>query len=212
MANRLYAQYRTKPRMEAWSDIPKDFGTQITQAAQAVRDMWDIDNNSGEQLNVIGRIVQRDRSYIANLRYETYELNTDGDNEAGDDEVQLSPAFGADDDDLSERYYRLLLKAKIAKNNDDGTIDGILSAIKIIAPEIDVLRLTDGEDMTFSIEFYGLADPVTRDLLISGEIIPRPQSVLFRGFLEGFNMVELNNDGDFECGDENAQCVGFIGA
>ena len=211
MANKLYAQYRGKTNLEKWAEIPRSFADEIIAAAGDVTDSWDIDNNSGEQLDVIGRIVRQDRSYIANTALPVYECNTDGDNECGDDEIQSSATFILNDSELSDGYYRLLLKAKIARNNSDASIDSILTAVNIIAPDINVLRLTDGEDMTFSIEFYGLADAITRDLLISGEIVPTPQGVKFNGFLEGFDMVECGDDG-FECNSAgDAECVGFIG-
>lgn len=211
MANKLYAQYRNKTKLEKWAEIPRTFADEVIAAASDVSASWDIDNNSGEQLDVIGRIVQRDRSYIANTVLPVYQCNVDGDNECGDEEIQCSATFILNDSDLSDDYYRLLLKSKIAKNNSDGTIDSILSAVNIIAPDINVMRLTDGEDMTFSIEFYGLADAITRDLLISGEIVPSPQGVLFNGFLEGYDIVECGDD-SLECNaDGDNECVGFIG-
>jgi hypothetical protein len=211
MANKLYAQYRNKTKLEKWAAIPRDFANEVITAAESVRDSYDIDTNSGDQLDVIGTIVQRDRSYIQSVELTTYECNTDGDNEFGDDDIQFSKQFILDDSDLSDDYYRPLLKAKIAKNNSDCTIDSILSAVNIIAPDIDVKRLVDGEDMTFSIEFYGLTDAITRDLLINGEIVPTPQGVQFNGFLEGFDMVECgDSDAEFNSiGDH--EFVGFIG-
>ena len=65
--------------------------------------------------------------------------------------------------------------------------------------------------MTFSIEFYGEIDAIARDLLLSGDLTPRPQGVKFNGFLEGVGIVEMNDEGYFEMGDESAEMVGFIG-
>lgn len=214
MANKLYSQYRDKTKAEAVAQIPADFREQINDAVKAVRDMWDIDNNSGAQLDIIGDIVAQDKDYIVQKTLTVYQCNSDGDNQCGDESIQCSAPSILADSELTDDYYRLLIKSKIAINNSDATIDDILdaiNAINLIAPDIDVLRLTDGEDMTFSIEFYGLADPVVRDLLINGAIIPTPQGVLFNGFLEGINMVECNSEGFYQCGDETAQCVGFIG-
>jgi hypothetical protein len=211
MANKLYAQYRNKTKLQQWSDIPRAFADEVISASESVRDSYDIDENSGEQLDVIGRIVGQDRNYIETLIFDVYECNADGDNECGDEGVQLSPTSAGSDSELSDDYYRLLLKSKIAKNNSDGSIDSILTAVNIISPDIDIQRLVDGEDMTFSIEFYGLADAVTRDLLINGDLVPTPQGVLFNGFLEGYDMVECGDD-EAECntiGDH--ECVGFIG-
>lgn len=212
MANKLYAQYRDKLTANKVSEIPVSFRNQILTATEYVKNSYDIDSNSGEALDVIGRVVVRDRSIIQNKVLTVYELNTDGDFECGDDSVQLSGKSIADDSDLSDDYYRYLLRAKIAKNNSDATIDSILTAVNYAAPEVAAYRLVDGEDMTFSIEFYGELSPIFRDLMINGDIVPRPQGVKFNGFLDGVNMVECNTDGDFECGDDSAQLVGFTGA
>lgn len=209
--NKLYAQYRNKPKMFAWSEIPRQLSDDIIDASDDIENSYDIDNNSGAQLDVIGNVVVKDRSYIATLDLTVYECNGDGDFECGDDSIQCSVTNASDDDTLSDEYYRLLLKAKIAKNSSDGTIDSILTAVNTIAPDIEVLRLTNGEDMSFSIEFYGIADDITRDLLINGDIVPTPEGVKFNGFLAGYNMVECNINGDFECGDDTAECTGFIG-
>ena len=211
MANKLYAQYRGKPTAIGLSNIPLDFRQQIVTAANFVRDSYDIDSNSGEALNVIGRIVDRDRGFIETISFEVYQMNEDGDYEMGDDSIQMSSDTVAGDSELSDEYYRYLIKAKIVKNNSDATIDDILTVINTAIPSINALRLVDGEDMTFSIEFYGEIDAIARDLLLSGDLTPRPQGVKFNGFLEGAGIVEMNGDGDFEMGDESAEMVGFIG-
>lgn len=211
MANKLYAQYRDKPTAIGLSNIPLDFRQQIVTAANFVRDSYDIDSNSGETLNVIGRVVDRDRGFIETISFDVYQMNDEGDFEMGDDSIQMSSDTVASDSKLSDEYYRYLLKSKIVKNNSDATIDDILTAINTAIPDINALRMVDGEDMTFSIEFYGEIDAIARDLLLSGDLTPRPQGVKFNGFLEGSGIVEMNDDGDFEMGDESAEMVGFIG-
>lgn len=211
-ANRIYNQYRNKEKFESWSEIPRSFSDEIIDACYDIKCSYDIDSNSGAQLDVIGNVIVEDRTYVESLEFTVYECNTDGDFECGDDSVQCSTVYATDDSELSDDYFKVLLKSKIQKNNGDATIDDILTAMETIAPDSPPLRLTDGEDMSYSIEFYGSIDEVIRDLLIYGDILPRPQGVKFNGFLEGTDMVECNADGDFECGDTSAECVGFIEA
>lgn len=211
MANKLYAQYRDKLTAIGLSNIPLDFRQQIVTAANFVRDSYDIDSNSGEALNVIGRVVDRDRGFIETISFDVYQMNDDGDFEMGDDSIQMSSDTVAGDSELSDEYYRYLLKSKIVKNNSDATIDDILTAINTAVPGINALRMVDGEDMTFSIEFYGEINAIARDLLLSGDLTPRPQGVNFNGFLEGAGIVEMNDEGYFEMGDESAEMIGFIG-
>lgn len=211
MANKLYAQYRDKPQAIGLSNIPLDFRQQIVAAANFVRDSYDINSNSRETLNVIGRVIDRDRSFIESRAFTVYECNDDGNFECGDESAQCSATSAGVDSELSDEYYKYLLRAKIAKNNSDASIDDILTIVNAAVPSINALRLIDGENMTFSIEFYGGIDAIARDLLISGRLTPSPQGVRFSGFLNGVGLVECNDVGDFECGDDSAQCVGFLG-
>lgn len=208
--DRIYAQYRDKPKAVAWYAIARQLGGSIEAAAQAVRKSYDIDNSFGEQLNVIGRIVVAPRSFVGAFPMNPglFDL-TDGD-EFGDDGAMFSALTIDQDGQLSDDLYRLVIKAKIIKNNGDATIENILDGMNFLLPHADVLRVTDGEDMSFSIEFYGQITELERFALLNAGLVPKPQAVKFNGFLEGFEMVEFG-DVDAEFGDEDAEFSGFIG-
>lgn len=209
--DRVYGQYRNKPNAAAWYDITPSISNGLHKAFEDIRRMYNIDINEGEQLDIIGRVIVEDRSFIANVELPISQCNVQGDYECGDEESQSSAVSILDDGRLSDEYFRLLIKSKIIRNNSDTTIDDVLEAVTFIAPDIEILRVTDSEDMSFSIEFYGLADPIVRQLLISGRIVPKPQGVRFNGFLEGFDVVETG-DMDAECNaDGDNECLGFIG-
>lgn len=209
--DRIYAQYRDKPNAVAWYNITPTMSQQFVDYFEQLRQTYDIDSQEGEQLNIIGRIVVESREFIANVTLDVYQCNIDGDNECGDPVIQCSATSIAADDELSDTYFRLLLKSKIVKNNSETTIDDILEAVTFIAPDIDIIRLTDNEDMSFSIEYSGIADPIVRDLLTSGRIVPKPQGVRFNGFLETVGYAQCG-DPDAQCNaDGEYECVGFIG-
>ena len=209
--DRIYAQYRDKPKAVAWYAIARSLGGSIEAAAEAVRKSYDIDNVLGEQLNVIGRIVVAPRSFVGSFPMNPglFDL-TDGD-EFGDDEAMFSALTIDQDGQLSDDLYRLVIKAKIVKNNGDATIENILDGMNFLLPNAEVLRVTDGEDMSFSIEFYGQITNLERFALLNAGLVPKPQAVKFNGFLEGFDMVEFG-DIDAEFGDEDAEFAGYIGA
>lgn len=211
MANQLYAQYKGKTTAEALAQMVVDLKGEITPAIDWVTDSYDIDNNTGVNLDVIGRIVDRDRSLVTSYEFEVYECNDTGEYECGDDSVQCSYEDLSGDSDLNDEYYRLLLWSKIAKNNSDATIDDILTILNVALPDLDVQRLSDSEAMSFSIEFYGVITNIQRDFMLSGDIVPRPQGVKFSGFLEGLDMVQCGDDTK-QSGDTTAQCVGFLEA
>ncbi|NWC11891.1 DUF2612 domain-containing protein [Pseudomonas agarici] len=208
--DRIYAQYRDKPKAVSWYEIARKLGGSIEAAAEAVRKSYDIDTAVEEQLNVIGRIVVAPRSFVGSMPMNPglFDL-TDGD-EFGNDEAMFSALTIDQDGQLSDEFYRLVIKAKIVKNNGDATIENILDGMNFLLPKADVLRVTDGEDMSFSIEFYGQITNLERFALLSVGLVPKPQAVRFNGFLEGFNMVEFG-DIDSEFGDDDAEFAGFIG-
>ncbi|WP_017903613.1 DUF2612 domain-containing protein [Pseudomonas asplenii] len=209
--DRIYAQYQNKPKAVAWYAIARQLGGSIEDAAEAVRKSYDIDRAEGEVLNVIGRIVVVPRSFLGavSMNPGLFDL-TDG-AEFGDEDAMFSPLTIDQDDQLSDELYRLVIKAKIVKNNGDATIENILSGMNFLIPNAQVLRITDGEDMSFSIEFYGEISDLQRFALLNANLVPKPQAVRFNGFLEGFGMYEFG-DTDAEFGDESAEFAGYIGA
>lgn len=209
--DRIYAQYRNKPKAVQWYEIARKMGGSLESAGEAVRKSYDIDTAVGEQLNVIGRIVVAPRSFIGSIPMNPglFDL-TDGD-EFGNDDAMFSALTIDQDGLLSDDLYRLVIKAKIVKNNGDATAENILAGMNFLLPKADVLRVTDGEDMSFSIEFYGQITSLERFALLNAGLVPKPQAVRFNGFLEGFNMVEFG-DMDAEFGDETAEFAGYIGA
>ncbi|WP_236170137.1 DUF2612 domain-containing protein [Pseudomonas parasichuanensis] len=209
--DRIYAQYQNKPKAVAWYAIAREMGGSIEAAAEAVRNSYDIDSAEGEQLNTIGRIVVAPRSFVGTtpLNPGLFDL-TDG-SEFGDDDAMFSALTISQDGVLSDELYRLVIKAKIVKNNGDATIENILYGMNFLLPNAEVLRVTDGEDMSFSIEFYGQITNLERFALLNEGLVPKPQAVRFNGFLEGFGMVEFG-DMDAEFGDEEAEFAGYTGA
>ncbi|MGS0546693.1 DUF2612 domain-containing protein [Pseudomonas parakoreensis] len=208
--DRIYAQYQNKPKAVAWYAIARKLGGSIESAAEAVRKSYDIDIAVDEQLDVIGRIVVAPRSFVGSMPMNPgYFDLTDG-SEFGDDDAMFSSLTIDQDGKLSNDLYRLVIKSKIVKNNGDATIENILDGMNFLLPNADVLRVTDGEDMSFSIEFYGEISDLERFALLNAGLVPKPQAVRFNGFLEGLGMFEFG-DADAEFGDESAEFAGYIG-
>lgn len=208
--DRIYAQYRDKPKAVAWFDIARKLGGDIDAAAEAVRKSYDIDTATGEALNVIGRIVVAERSFLGDVPMNPglFAL-TDGD-EFGDTEAMFSAPSISQDSELSDELYRIVIKAKIIKNNGDATIENILFGMNFLLPAAEVLRVVDGENMSFSIEFYGSLTNIERFALLNATLVPKPQGVKFNGFLEGVGISEFGDE-YAEFGDESAEFIGFIG-
>ena len=210
--DRIYAQYRTKPKAVAWYQITRKLAAELEDPATAVRVMYDIDNPDvvGEQLNIIGRIVVIDRTFTGEVALNPGLFAEPDGAEFGDEEAVFAALFVDQDNQMSDDLYRLVIKSKIIKNNSDATIESILYGMNFLLPNADVLRVTDGEDMSFSVEFYGSITDLERWALLNAELVPKPQGVRFNGFLEGFDYVQFGDDTE-EFGDTSAEFVGLTG-
>lgn len=181
--NRIYAQYRSKPKLEAWYAITYSLAQQLGTAAQAVRVMYNIDSAQGEQLDVIGRIVVLPRDFLGVISMTPVMCAAAENNPAEfGDESAMASALAVDQDmDMSDELYRLAIKSKIIRNNSQTTIDDILVGIKFMLPNIGDVRLIDNEDMTFSIEYTGEVSDLENWALVNASLIPKPQGVKFTG-------------------------------
>ncbi|MGL5283972.1 MAG: DUF2612 domain-containing protein [Plesiomonas shigelloides] len=210
--NRIYAQYRNSPKAVEWYGITPTMIGKLTPATQTVRNMWDIDAMEGEQLNIIGRVVVQPREFTGQVAmvpgWVAAAVNKPA--QCGDSLAMCSAITVDQDSQMSDELYRLALKAKIIKNNSDATIESILEGMNLLLPTADVLRVTDGDDMSFSIEFYGKITTLERWALRNASFVPKPQGVRFNGFLEAVGYVQCG-DTSTMCGDTAAQCVGFTG-
>lgn len=208
--DRIYAQYRTKPKAVAWYQITRKLAAELEDPATAVRVMYNIDTAVGEQLNIIGRIVVVDRTFTGEVALNPGLFADPDGAEFGDEEAVFAASYVDQDSQMSDDLYRLVIKSKIIKNNSDATIESILYGMNFLLPNADVLRVTDGEDMSFSVEFYGGITDLERWALLNAELVPKPQGVRFNGFLEGFDYVQFGDDTE-EFGDTSAEFVGLTG-
>ena len=175
--SRVYAQYRNKPKAFEWIGINGDLGNEIETAYQNILLSYDIDNANTEELNILGRIVVINRSFEAAIDTHSYLFGA-----AQFGSAQFRPAAGVTDQSLNNDVYKLLIKAKIAKNNSDATLDGIVNAISFMV-ETTEIQIEDPENMSFSMIFGSLTD-LERLILSTFNIVPKPQGVRFLGFTE----------------------------
>ena len=196
---RIYAQYRGKPRAVAWYNITRTIGGQFADVFQDIRTSYNIDTATTDELNVIGRIVVIDRGFEGQIIFDPFRWGS-GSRWGGSGIRHMTPV-GAGSMEVSNDIYRILIKAKIAKNNSDATIEGILQSIATIT-DIQAVRLLDYEGMSFAVEFGETLDSVTRFALNNFNVIPKPQGVRFTGYIE----TPLNTywGGLYGWGDERA--------
>lgn len=181
--SRVYAQYRTKPKAAKWYDIVPFMASKLGPAIWGVRNSYDIDANSGEQLDIIGRIVVASRTFISmpDLNPGMFALTNGA--EFGDIDGMFSALSVATDTDMSDDLYRLVIRSKISKNNGSATIEDILDGVSFLLPKATNLRLIEG-NRSFTIRYAGNMTTLEKWALTSSDLVPRPQGVRFDGFIE----------------------------
>jgi len=181
--DRIYGQYRRKYKYMKWFNITRKMGLSIAQAASDVRTMYDIDMNEGAQLDIIGRIVGVSRSfrYDAAVRQAQYAPGNEG-AMYGDVSSMYAPGTIDSQGNMSDDLYRLVLKAKIVRNNNGATYDDILRAFNILFPHLVDVHIVDTNQMSYSIVMQGMIDQVSRWALLNVKLLPKPAGVKFDGF------------------------------
>lgn len=177
--NRVYWQYRNKPRLNALVNIGLDSARKMGEDLNRIKNGWDVNTAIGHDLDVIGEIVdfKRPSAVEHNLAVEHYY----GDGQYGDGSQYNSfnpSALAPIDDDR----YRILLKAKIAKNSSKGTMDDIARAVLFIT-DVDC-QVIDNHDMTFSLLFFGQLTDIQREMIESYDLVPEPLGVNYLGKTE----------------------------
>lgn len=181
--DRIYAQYRTKPKAVLWYEITKSLADQLITPALSVRNSYSIDLNSGERLDVIGRIVVVGRGFTGQPElFPGLFALIDGD-EFGDEDAMFSELSVSQDSVMSDDLYRLVIRSKIAKNNGDATFESILDAVSSLIPRATDLRIVD-TDESFHIEYRGTMTNLEKWALTNNDLVPRPLGTTFTGFVE----------------------------
>ncbi|NMX42961.1 DUF2612 domain-containing protein [Pseudomonas sp. WS 5407] len=172
--SRVINEYRDKPRITKWlALLPEIANDHLEKALGQVYGSYDVDTVTGEQLDIIGRIVGVARPILRGAAYDVFGY-------AGNDaytNFNIAPYIGDGtmvDAPLNNDLYRKLIKAKIARNVSDGTIDSIIQLVEMIIG-IEVTALVDNGDMSFDIGIASALDNTTTYLIENFDLIPRPQ-------------------------------------
>jgi hypothetical protein len=150
----ITSEHADKPNFIAWLTAMLTLGADSADCAASMNDALDIDQAVGDQLDIVGGLVGVSRT------------------------VAFQPTGGVSpvlDDDT----YRLAIRAKIAKNQWDGTIVDIQSIWTQLFGAVPIyLALRDNQDMTMTAIVIGMTDTIQQDLASHGYFVPKPEGVL----------------------------------
>jgi len=150
----ITSEHRDKPKYIAWLSSSLTIVDNVYSTLKSMDDNFDLDNAIGAQLDTLGVAIGRNRT-----------LNFQPSN-------GYSPV-------LTDDYYRMVLKTKIAMNNWDGTIPAMYTIWEnIFGSDSDLsLQLQDNQDMSFNAFITGYVDQIQQDLIQNGYIVPKPEGV-----------------------------------
>ena len=149
--NMVTSQHQNKPKFKAWLTAPLTLVDDVAALVDVFDSKFDIDYAEGSQLDIVGQILG-----IARL-------------------VTFQPTDGSDPY-LDDNMYRLILKAKILRNQWDGTIVQMYEMWNQVFSDA-IFVLQDNQDMTLNVLVIGLSTQMEKDLTTNGYIIPKPQGV-----------------------------------
>jgi len=150
--NSITSEHIDKPNFIAWLSSSLNIVEGMYLVLAAMDSNFDINNAIGVQLDVLGEIIGVSRL----LTFQP--LN--GNNPIMDDET-----------------YKLVLRAKIAKSNWQGTTPQIYEIWNNVFHNSILLRLQDNQDMSVNAYVIGYVSQIRQDLIQQGYIIPKPEGV-----------------------------------
>jgi hypothetical protein len=148
--NLITNQHRDKPKYMAMLSVLLQPSEDIFTVGVYLDDEFDLDNAVGNQQDILGHIVGQERT----LPFQP--------------DKGLSPV-------LDQYAYRNLLKAKIAKNMWKGRVEDLKTTWLNLFGKPIIIQ--DNQDMTIDVVVIGEFDQITKDMILHGLIVPKPQSV-----------------------------------
>lgn len=146
----ITSQHQDKPRyMETVATLLKHSDDMFNLAIY-LDDEFVVDEAVGNQEDVLGVIVDANRT----LNFQPDKM--------------LSPI-------LDNQSYRNLIKAKIAQNMWKGGIADLKEVWDSLLGKGIIIQ--DNQDMTIDVVVIGFDDELTKQMILNGLIVPKPQSV-----------------------------------
>jgi hypothetical protein len=145
-------EHRSQTKFIAWLTAALDIILDIQSVLTDMKTYFDIDAAVGDQLDAIGVILGQSRL------------------------LDFQPTSGSallDDDN-----YRLVLRAKILRNQWDGTLSGYKSMMSTVLSGYEAV-IVDYQNMTIDVAMVllGSTNTLAGELLESGYLLPKPSGV-----------------------------------
>jgi hypothetical protein len=198
--NLITSEYRYQPKFQAWASVLLQGLVDAQNTAAQLPTIFDLDTAVGDQLDKVGQWIGLTR-YITELEPAFFSWDVPGLGWGQAPWKSPYSAIGSQIVVLDDYHYRVLLKARVAANSWDGTIEGAYTAWRTLfadegfqvliqnispkAPSPSILIETRDWSPDFSLDF-GPAYPFANDgmhilLALIGPPIDALTQALFNG-------------------------------
>jgi hypothetical protein len=147
------SEYFTAVNWRIWLSANLQLFQDAYNCIQSFPAAYDLQQAVGPQLDVLGSIIGQSRT------------------------VGFQPSNSVSPI-LDDTTYRLLLQARVYQNHWGGTTQELRPIWNALFPGGTML-ITDTQNMEVSIVVSGAFTSIVQDLILNGEILPRPQGVLY---------------------------------
>lgn len=147
----ITSEHRSKPKFTAMVEALLKYTDPVMEMVFNMPEQFSIDTASGVQLDVLGQVLGRSRTLPFNAQNGASSI-------------------------LSDKLYRLLLRATIGKMLWRGGIEDLQEKWERLLPDIKI-SVRDNQDMTLDVSLVGVNDAQLREMIELGYIIPKPQGV-----------------------------------
>lgn len=179
--NLITSEHQDKPNYMKTVALDVAVQVRVQNLLDSMIGLFDIDNATGAQLDVIGKWAGISRNIsipIAGVFFSWDAAPTLGwDYGSWQDTVGQANITSLPDD-----AYRNMIRAKIAANKWDGTTDGAYAIWDEIFPQFTIL-IQDNQNMSYAMALVGgIVDSLTLALLVGGYLPLRPEGVLINQY------------------------------
>jgi hypothetical protein len=172
----IIAEHQDKPNFVNTVSLDVSVQVRVQELLLSMIPIFDIDNAVGNQLDIIGEWagVSRNIKIPITEIYFSWDLT----DTVGWDYGSWQPSdLPASVTVLPDDAYKLLVKAKIAANQWDGTIESAYAIWSRLFSTISIL-IADNQNMTYDVILVGaIIDSLTLALLTGGYIPLKPEGV-----------------------------------
>jgi len=194
--NLLIKQYWEKPKAAAEIEMMAGTWRKTFEWIDSFSDEFDLNNATGDRLDIIGRIVGIGRNIPYSIPKIAFGFD-ENPNSRGfddlfsplDDRAPFQDLFESASTELvlDDNAYRQFIRAKIAKN----TFGPYLSGNDFLSIQDAVINIfgglayvTDNYDMTLTLHVSAVFNSTTLDAILKMSLIPKPQGVRYITVIE----------------------------